>query len=317
MRPSQPLQLLLISGMAGAGKSVALRAAEDVGYSAIDNLPVELFADLLELELKRGTRRLAIAMDARHAPTLPQLHTHIQALRARRDVQLRVIFCDADNAVLLRRFSETRRSHPLVAKIHSSPDPHASALAEAADASVNAATRETILTEAIAQEREALAAIRDLAYVLDTSSWRSAQLQTNVKAFLEAPQGQLTLVFASFGFKCGLPNDADFVFDVRMLPNPYYDVLLRDLTGHDAPVIRFLDSQAEVHAMANHIEQFLRHWLVPIQRDHRSYLTVAIGCTGGQHRSVYLAERLRAAFVGTIAMHSHLVVLTRHRELGT
>jgi len=164
------------------------------------------------------------------------------------------------------------------------------------------------LTDAIELERELLADLREEAHVIDSSVLRPAQLQEIVKSLLSAPPNQLTLVFESFAFKRGIPVDADFVFDVRMLPNPHYEPELKDLTGRDEPVIRYLESGREVQEMYMQIHRFLHHWLHPLARNHRSYVTVAIGCTGGQHRSVYLVERLAAAFGAQWA------TLKRHRE---
>jgi UPF0042 nucleotide-binding protein len=165
------------------------------------------------------------------------------------------------------------------------------------------------LFDAIELERELLADLRERAHVIDTSVIRPAQLQAHVKSLLSAPSSQVTLVFESFAFKRGIPVDADYVFDVRMLPNPHYEPELRDLTGADAPVIAFLRAQDEVERMYAHIEGFLSSWLPALARDHRSYVTVALGCTGGQHRSVYLVERLAAAF------STQWTTLRRHREL--
>ena len=167
------------------------------------------------------------------------------------------------------------------------------------------------LAEAIELERRLLAKLREQAHVIDTSIIRPAQLQAYVKSLISTPGGQLTLVFESFSYKRGIPADADFVFDVRMLPNPHYDPALRHQTGRDAAVAAFLQEQPEAMQMLDHIRQFLAHWLVGLARDHRSYVTVAIGCTGGQHRSVFLVEQLARAF------SSEWTTLTRHRELDT
>ncbi|MEO8654145.1 MAG: RNase adapter RapZ, partial [Ramlibacter sp.] len=164
------------------------------------------------------------------------------------------------------------------------------------------------LVDAIELERELLADLREQAHVIDTSVIRPTQLQAHVKSLLSAPVSQLTLVFESFAFKRGIPVDADYVFDVRMLPNPHYEPALRALTGRDEAVIAFLQQHADVEQMFGHIERFLDRWLEPLARDHRSYVTVAIGCTGGQHRSVYLVERLAVAF------GKRWITLRRHRE---
>jgi UPF0042 nucleotide-binding protein len=204
---------------------------------------------------------------------------------------VRPLFLDATTDTLVRRFSETRRRHPL-----SRPDAEGD--------------EHRALVEAIELERELLAELRQRAHVIDTSVLRSAQLQEYVKSLLSAPLAQLTLVFQSFSYKRGIPVDADYVFDVRMLPNPHYEPELRDLTGMDQPVIDYLRKHQEVEDMFADICAFLDHWLEPLARNHRSYVTVAIGCTGGQHRSVYLVQRLAEEF------GERWTTLTRHREVG-
>jgi len=290
---SASLELVLITGMSGSGKSVALRALEDAGYYCVDNLPPELLLSFVTLEEQSATPRVAIAMDVRSAASLPQVPAHLAEL-AQRGIAVRSLFLDSTTDTLVRRFSETRRRHPLSARVRGA--------AEATDL-------HHALVDAIELERELLADLRERAHVIDTSVIRSAQLQAHVKSLLSAPSSQVTLVFESFAFKRGIPVDADYVFDVRMLPNPHYEPELRDLTGADAPVIAFLQAQAEVERMYAHIEGFLTAWLPALARDHRSYVTVALGCTGGQHRSVYLAERLAAAFA------AQWTTLRRHREL--
>jgi UPF0042 nucleotide-binding protein len=290
---SAGLELVLITGMSGSGKSVALRALEDAGYYCVDNLPPELLLSFVTLEEQSATPRVAIAMDVRSAASLPQVPAQLAEL-AQRGISVRSLFLDSTTDTLVRRFSETRRRHPLSARVRGA--------AEATDL-------HRALVDAIELERELLADLRERAHVIDTSVIRSAQLQAHVKSLLSAPSNQVTLVFESFAFKRGIPVDADYVFDVRMLPNPHYEPELRDLTGADAPVIAFLQAQDEVERMYTHIEGFLTAWLPALARDHRSYVTVALGCTGGQHRSVYLVERLAAAF-GT-----QWTTLRRHREL--
>jgi RNase adapter protein RapZ len=284
------LELVLITGMAGSGKSVALRALEDAGYFCVDNLPPELLLQFVQLEEQSARRRVAIAMDVRSANALPQVPEQLNEL-AQRGIAVRPLFLDATTDTLVRRFSETRRRHPL-----SRPD---------VDGDEHRA-----LVEAIELEREMLAELRQRAHVIDTSVLRAAQLQDYVKSLLSAPLAQLTLVFQSFSYKRGIPVDADYVFDVRMLPNPHYEPELRDLTGMDPPVIEYLRKYGEVEDMFADISAFLDHWLEPLARNHRSYVTVAIGCTGGQHRSVYLVERLAEAF------GESWTTLTRHREVG-
>ncbi|MBE2262134.1 MAG: RNase adapter RapZ [Burkholderiaceae bacterium] len=281
-------ELVVITGMSGSGKSIALHALEDAGYFCIDNLPPELLEPFLALEDQRRARRLAIAMDVRSGESLPQLPLLLHGLRDK-GVALRLLFLDANDHTLVRRFSETRRRHPL-----SLP---------------NDIDGQQALMQAIARERELLVDLRERSHVVDTSFLRPPQLLAIVKDLIAAPTAHLTLVFESFAFKRGITLDADYVFDVRMLPNPHYDPELRPLTGRDAPVIDYLDQQPEVQQMLAQIAEFLRTWLPALARDHRSYVTVAIGCTGGQHRSVYLAEKLARLF-GT-----EWLTLRRHREL--
>ena len=282
------IELVLITGMSGSGKSVALNALEDAGYYCVDNLPPELLTPFVALEQEHGARKVAIAIDVRSASSLPLVPKQLQELRAR-GIAVQAIFLDASTETLVRRFSETRRLHPL--------------------SRMDASDQHRALVDAIELERELLGAMREQAHTLDTSMIRSSQLQAYVKSLISNPATQLTLVFESFAFKRGVPLDADYVFDVRMLPNPHYESALRHLTGRDQQVVDYLNSYTEVGEMFSHIEQFLSHWLKALVRDHRSYVTVAIGCTGGQHRSVYLVETLAAAFA------LNWPTLKRHREL--
>ena len=287
------LDLVLITGMSGSGKSVALHALEDAGYYCVDNLPPELLTAFIALQHEQQATRVAIAMDVRSGVSLPIVPQQIEALR-QDGVSLRSLFLDATTDALLRRYSETRRRHPLSRQEGRNDVPE----------------QERVLVQAIELERELLADLRDGADVIDTSLIRPAQLQSYIKALISAPQSRaLTLVFESFAFKRGVPLDADYVFDVRMLPNPHYVPALRPLTGRDAPVVEWLREHDDVARMYDDIEQFLSRWLDALARDHRSYVTVAIGCTGGQHRSVFLVEQLARAF-GT-----RWVALKRHREL--
>ena len=282
------LEIVVITGMSGSGKSLALRALEDSGYYCVDNLPPELLASFVALEHSHRSQRVAVAMDVRSATALPLVPQQLNRLRAE-GVQVRSLFLDASTGTLVRRFSETRRRHPL--SQNELPE-----------------TR-LALVQTIELERQLLAELREQSYVIDTSVLRPAQLLTYVKELLAVKPGQLTLVFESFAFKHGVPFDSDYVFDVRMLPNPHYEPTLRALTGRDAPVAEYLRQQPEVERMQSDISQFLEHWLDALAQNHRSYVTVAIGCTGGQHRSVYLAEQLSAQFA------SHWSTLCRHREL--
>ncbi len=286
------MEIVLITGMSGSGKSVALHALEDAGFYCVDNLPPELLLPFIEMEQKHQARRVAIAMDVRSATSLPLVPAQLAELR-QRGMAVQALFLDATTETLLRRYSETRRKHPLS---QTTPDQGEQAARRA-------------LLEAIELERTLLAGLREHAHVIDSSIIRPTQLQAYVKAMISSAAQQLTLVFESFAFKRGLPLDADYVFDVRMLPNPHYEPELRALTGRDAAVARYLDAQPDVARMLDHISQFLESWLDALARDHRSYVTVAIGCTGGQHRSVYLAERLGQRFA------DRWVTLVRHREV--
>jgi len=282
------MQIILITGMSGSGKSVALHALEDAGYYCVDNLPPELLSPFVALKRPHNAPRLAIAMDVRSATSLPLVPQQLRELKAQ-GVEVQSLFLDANTDTLVRRFSETRRFHPL--------------------SRIDATDQHRALVDAIELERKLLAEMREQAHVIDTSMIRSAQLQGYVKSLLKHPGRQLTLVFESFAFKRGVPLDADYVFDVRMLPNPHYEAGLRHQTGLDQPVADFLQTHSEVDDMLRHIEQFIGHWLQALVRDHRSYVTVAVGCTGGQHRSVYLVEALAAAF------GKDWPTLKRHREI--
>ncbi|MFG6415619.1 RNase adapter RapZ [Roseateles sp. DC23W] len=302
LHPQGDLQgdVVLLTGMSGGGKSVAMHALEDAGYFCVDNLPAELLLDFLRLEQQRGERRVAIAVDVRSASSLPMMLPLLKDLRAT-GVPVRSIFLDASDEALMRRFSETRRPHPL----REDRDTNFGGLGAP---TVEEGHR--LLLDAIQLERELLGGLKAESTVIDTSQLRPAQLRAWVSDLVGPNAGtKLTLVFESFAFKHGVPSDADFVFDVRVLPNPYYDRELRPLTGRDAPVAAYLAAQPEVGLMMGQIAGFLSRWLPNFAADQRSYLTVAIGCTGGQHRSVYLVEMLARQF----GHHGH--VLKRHREL--
>lgn len=287
---SAPLEMVLITGMSGSGKSVALNALEDAGYYCVDNLPPELLASFIALELQHGARKVAIVMDVRSAISLPLVPGQLALLR-NQGVAIQSLFLDASTETLVRRFSETRRLHPL--------------------SRAGAADQHRALVDAIELERELLGELREQAHVLDTSLIRSSQLQGYVKSLISTARTQLTLVFQSFAFKRGVPLDADFVFDVRMLPNPHYESALRALTGKDLEVVNYLRESDDVGKMATDIQTFISRWLQAMVKDHRSYVTVAIGCTGGQHRSVYLVEELAQVF--SRSWHT----LKRHRELDS
>jgi UPF0042 nucleotide-binding protein len=282
------MELILITGVSGSGKSVALHALEDAGYYCVDNLPPELLSSFVALKRPHNAPKVAIAIDVRSATSLPLVPQQLRELQEK-GVVVQSLFLDANTDTLVRRFSETRRLHPL--SRNDTTDQHRA------------------LIDAIELERDLLSELREQAHVIDTSMIRSAQLQGYVKSLIQNPSRQLTLVFESFAFKRGVPLDADYVFDVRMLPNPHYEAALRQQTGLDQPVVDFLKAHSEVADMLGHIKQFLSHWLQALARDHRSYVTVAVGCTGGQHRSVYLVEALTAAF------SKDWPTLKRHREL--
>ncbi|MGB4674343.1 MAG: RNase adapter RapZ [Azovibrio sp.] len=280
------MELVLISGLSGSGKSVALHVLEDRGYYCVDNMPVVMLGVLVNLLQDEGYARAAIAIDARSGGGIEKLPEKMARI-ASQGITLNFLFLDAQDEVLIRRFSETRRRHPL-------------------------GSEERTLVEAIAEERRLLQPIMVLGHRIDSSFLKPAALREWVTQVTGAPTNEgLTLLFQSFGFKHGLPQDADLVFDVRCLPNPYYDPELRPHTGKDECVIRFLEAEVEVLRMRDHIRDFVAAWLPSYLKDNRAYLTVAIGCTGGQHRSVYLAEWLGHHFTGLVSR-----VLVRHRSLA-
>lgn len=286
-------EVILITGISGSGKSVALHALEDVGFFCVDNLPPELLRDFLQLERSRLNRNVAIAVDVRSAGSLPHLLPLLEQLRGE-GVSVRTVFLDATSDTLVRRFSETRRPHPLsrqAALPGLEPDRHHA------------------LVEAIELERELLSELREVSTVVDTSDMRPTLLRIWIRDLVQATANRLTLVFESFAFKHGVPLDADYVFDVRVLPNPYYIRELRSHNGCEAPVANYLAAQPEVGEMLDQIEAFLTRWLPAFEDDQRSYLTIAIGCTGGQHRSVYFAQTLSQRFA------ERANTLVRHREL--
>jgi UPF0042 nucleotide-binding protein len=293
MNPNAPaMEMVLITGMSGSGKSVVLHALEDIGFYCVDNLPPELLLPFIALETEHQAHRVAIAMDVRSASSLPQVPQQLDALR-NQGIAIKSLFLDANTETLVRRYSETRRKHPLSQN----------------ESDYSQQDERRALVDAIELERELLFALREKAHVIDSSMIRPAQLQGYVKSLVASDNKQLTLVFESFAFKRGIPSHVDFMFDVRMLPNPHYEPALKALTGRDAAVASFLESQEEVQRMLEHISQFLDYWLQALVRDHRSYVTVGIGCTGGQHRSVYLVEQLAQHFA------KNWTTLKRHREI--
>jgi UPF0042 nucleotide-binding protein len=279
------MQLIILTGLSGSGKSVALKALEDSGYYCVDNLPATLLPQISQDLSAAMQDRVAVSVDTRSA-ALEVLPENINRLRAQ-GIGVQVLFLESSVETLVKRFSETRRRHPL-----------------------SAGDEEHTLAENIQQERDLLSPLADLGHRIDTSNLSANKLRSWVRDFVSNDSNGLTLFFASFGFKHGIPLDADFVFDIRCLPNPHYDPVLRPLTGKDQPVRQFLESQETVGMMYDDIQQFVARWLPHFIRDNRSYLTVAIGCTGGQHRSVYFVERL-----GEYFRNQQQKVLIRHREL--
>ena len=290
------MQINLITGISGSGKSVALRAFEDAGYDCVDNLPVSLLESLTTTLEKENSERVAVAIDARRGESIAELPSILENLR--RNHQVRVVFLNADTNTLVQRFSETRRRHPL--------------------SSNSQQTQSATLIEAIDKERSLLEPLRTQAHSIDTSNLPAHALRSWIQDLLKDKPIGLTVIFESFGFKRGVPSEADLVFDVRCLPNPHYDKVLRPLTGKDKPVQEFLEKIAEVISMETDIIQFIDKWLPHYIADGRSYLTVAIGCTGGQHRSVYLVNRIIEHFraqkdLGALQIN----FLDRHRELDS
>jgi RNase adapter protein RapZ len=334
------MQLIVVTGLSGSGKSVALGVLEDSGFYCVDNLPARLVPELIQQLRDAGIERAAVSIDARtiaaaqlagqlagqvagqsaaslagtanptrhatpdlaHGTDSEELPSILASLKAQ-GVDLRMLFLNASTETLIQRYSETRRRHPLA---------HLGGGTGSANENASKSANELTVAECVARERELLAPLDALAHHIDTTGVRPNTLRGWIKDFLQsagARRGSLTLVFTSFGFKHGIPSEADLVYDVRMLPNPYYDPALRALTGKDAPVIHFLDAVPEVKGMFDDIRNFLKRWIPAFERDNRNYVTVALGCTGGQHRSVYLAEKLAATFGG------QFTVLVRHREL--
>ena len=279
------MELILISGLSGSGKSVALHLLEDAGYYCVDNLPVVMLTVLARMLQEDEVSRVAVAIDSRSGHGIDLLPEKLAKLQAA-GINLTFLYLYANEETLLKRYSESRRRHPLASNGQS-------------------------LEESIRAEGQLLEPLASLGHRIDTSGLKANALREWVRQFIEAEPGQgLTLMFESFGFKHGLPTDADLVFDVRCLPNPHYDPALRPLTGRDQPVIDFLESEEEVRRMRDDIARFVGNWLPSYIRDNRNYLTVAIGCTGGQHRSVYFAEWLGRSFA------TQARVLVRHRTLA-
>ncbi|WP_105900792.1 RNase adapter RapZ [Vibrio gangliei] len=270
---SKPLHITIVSGQSGAGKSVALRVLEDLGYYCVDNLPVNLLDDFVA-SVRSSKQNVAVSIDIRNLPQDPtEVSTTLQNLKQHYDVSL--LFLDADQSTLLKRYSETRRIHPL--SMHK---------------------EKLSLEQAIKLEKDLLLNLKEEAdLVLDSTNLSLHELSETVRIRIQGRDSkELVMVFESFGFKYGLPNDADYVFDVRFLPNPHWVPELRPLTGLDQPIIDFLSQEEDVVALQSSIEGFIKQWLPLLEKNNRSYLTVAIGCTGGKHRSVYLTQQLGEHF---------------------
>ncbi len=284
------MRLVVISGRSGSGKSSALHVLEDLGFYCIDNLPIGLLDDLvMETHHEERLAKVAVSVDARNlAHTFEQIQEVLHSL-PKDEYQLEVVYLDAADDVLLQRFSATRRKHPLTSDSVS-------------------------LAEAIEKEKELLDPIVNIAdLTLDTTSMSVHELRSLIKKRVaDKDDNDIAILFESFGFKYGIPKDADYVFDVRNLPNPYWDPALRQYTGQDEEIQNFLSSKAEVQQMKTDIANFVGNWLPAFIDANRSYMTIAIGCTGGQHRSVFIAEQLTAQFRQLFAN-----VQVRHRELGS
>ncbi|MBL4829681.1 MAG: RNase adapter RapZ [Aliivibrio sp.] len=269
------MKLMVVSGCSGAGKSVALRVFEDLGYYCVDNLPVNLFDQFID-SISESGQNVAVSIDIRNLPKDPtSLQTTLNKLDALHD--LNVIFLDADKKELFKRYSETRRLHPL---------------------SQSSQKNAVSLEQAVELEKKILSQLKgnsDL--VLDTTSLSIHDLSETLRSrVLGQESKELVMVFESFGFKYGIPTDADYVFDVRFLPNPHWEPTLRAMTGLDRPVQEYLASFDEVNKLQSQIQSFFESWLPALEKNNRSYLTVAIGCTGGQHRSVYITQQLANFF---------------------
>jgi UPF0042 nucleotide-binding protein len=277
------MQLVILSGVSGGGKSVALKALEDAGYYCVDNLPADLIGSLADYADACGETRVAISADARSRESLGRLPQIVEEQR-KRGTEVRVLFLDTSDESLVRRFSETRRPHPLAGEGRT-------------------------VAEAIAEERDVLAWLAEIGQRIDTSGLTPNQLRGWVQDLVVTDRSELTLIFESFGFRGGPPLDADFVFDARcVLPNPHYDPKLRPLTGHDPEVAEFLERETQANLLVEDIESFLSRWIPRFLLDQRASITVAIGCTGGRHRSVYVVDKLAERF------RSDHQVLVRHRD---
>lgn len=286
------MKVVLLTGLSGSGKSVAIRALEDANFYCVDNLPPPLISAVLKRLDDQGHTQVAIAVDARSGKDIVDVPKVLVDLK-NQGMDARPIFLDSDDDTLATRYSESRRRHPMSAQLGD----------------------QATVQECVAAERKALAPLKDLSNCIDTTALHPNTLRKWILDAVDSAKSRLTLVFETFGFKKGLPTDAELVFDVRCLSNPYYDKALRPLTGRDAPVIEFIEQDTRSAELLNDIEQYLRKWLPNYLMEQRSYVTVAIGCTGGQHRSVYIAETL-AKRLGSAPLAEIDHILIRHRTLG-
>ena len=279
------MELIIISGRSGAGKSVALRALEDVGYYCVDNIPLPLIPQLAEF-LAKSNQSAVVSLDIRNLPENPNA---LEAVLAElpKQIHTKLIFLDCGRKTLIRRYSDSRRLHPL-------------------------SNQDLSLESAIDLENRLLEPLFQQAnYIIDTTYLSAHELAENLRELLRGKsEKELKIVIESFGFKYGLPPDADYVFDVRFLPNPHWNPELRPMTGLEQPVIDFLERQTEVHNFIYHTRNYLDMWLPSLEKNNRSYLTIAIGCTGGKHRSVFIAEQLAQYFASR-----NKNVSVRHRSL--
>ncbi|MEB2336546.1 MAG: RNase adapter RapZ, partial [Burkholderiales bacterium] len=271
------MRVVLVTGISGSGKSIAINVLEDDGYFCIDNLPIRFLHEVITSLREAGHDKVAVSVDARSGDSVSDLR-EISSGLGRYGHDVKIIFLNARTDTLVQRYSETRRRHPMSLR-----------------AGAGGETAPT-LVESIERERELMAPLEDIGVSLDTSDLHPNVLRSWVRDVVGTERAPLTLLFESFAYKHGVPLDADLVFDVRCLPNPYYTAELRPLTGLDAPVAEYLQSIPSVQRMIDHIGDFLHTWLPHYILENRSYLTVALGCTGGQHRSVYCVEELARRF---------------------
>jgi UPF0042 nucleotide-binding protein len=287
------MKVVLVTGLSGSGKSVAIRALEDAHFYCIDNLPPSFIPQIIDRLSAEGASQIAIAADARTGRDIIDVPQIVQTLKTN-GIDVRILFLNADNETLVTRYSESRRRHPMSERLG----------------------EQATVQECVDAERDALEPLRTLASCIDTSALLPNILRHWVlETVEETSSAKLTLVFETFGFKKGLPSDADLVFDVRCLNNPHYDKNLRALTGKNIEVQRFIQTDQRSEPLISDIEHYLRKWLPSYLNEQRSYVTVAIGCTGGQHRSVYVAETLAQRFTENPLLEIESVLL-RHRSLG-